>query len=166
MELARHYATGAGLSRIDHEIALRYFQKAANLGDAEGTFMVGLYYYDGVGTRRNYKRAVDYFQRALEMGEMRALPNLGACYYYGEGVRPDLQKAEELWLRGVALKDAFCCSLLAGRYLENEDKGADVERVKEYLQLAREFLKEGEVEVECDIASTQKLLDMLLSSAE
>lgn len=166
MELARHYATGAGLSRIDHEIALRYFQKAANLGDAEGTFMVGLYYYDGVGTRRNYKRAVDYFQRALEMGEMRALPNLGACYYYGEGVRPDLQKAEELWLRGVALKDAFCCSLLAGRYLENEDKGADVERVKEYLQLAREFLKEGEVEVECDIASTQKLLDMLQTPAE
>ena len=166
MELARHYATGAGVSRIDHEIALRYFQKAANLGDAEGTFMVGLSYYDGVGTRRNYKRAVDYFQRALEMGEMRVLPQLGSCYYYGEGVRPDLAKAEELWQRGVELKDAFCCALLAVRYLENEDKGPDVERVNKYQQLAREYVEEGDSHVEGCIATTQQMLDSLLSPAE
>ena len=164
MELARHYATGAGVSRIDHEIALRYFQKAANLGDAEGTFMVGLSYYDGVGTRRNYKRAVDYLQRALDMGEMRALSYLGMCYYYGEGVRPDLAKAEELWLRGVALQDASCCSMMAVRYLENEEP--DVEKVKEYLQFARDFLKEGDVETEGSIATTQQLLDSLQTSAE
>ena len=163
MELARHYATGAGVSRIDHEIALRYFQKAANLGDAEGTFMVGLSYYDGVGTRRNYKRAVDYLQRALDMGETRALPYLGECYYQGEGVRADLRKAEELWLRGVALKDAFCCSLLAVRYLENEGKETDVERVKEYLRLAREYVEEGDYVVEGNIATTQQLLDALLN---
>ena len=166
MELARHYATGAGVSRIDHEIALRYFQKAANLGDAEGAFMVGLSYYDGMGTRRNYKRAVDYFQRALEMGETRALPYLGSCYYYGEGVRADLQKAEELWQRGVALQDAFCCALLAVRYLENEEKGADVELVNKYQQLAREYVEEGDAHVEGCIATTQQLLDALLSSAE
>ena len=162
MELARHYATGAGVSRIDHEIALRYFQKAANLGDAEGTFMVGLSYYDGVGTRRNYKRAVDYFQRALEMGEMRVLPYLGSCYYYGEGVRADLQKAEELWQRGVELKDAFCCALLAVRYLENEDKGPDVERVQEYQRLAREYAEEGDSHVVGCIATTQQMLDKLM----
>ena len=166
MELAHHYATGAGVSRIDHEIALRYFQKAANLGDAEGTFMVGLSYYDGVGTRRNYKRAVDYFQRALDMGEMRALPYLGACYYDGEGVRPDLAKAEELWQCGVELQDALCCAMLAGRYLENEDKGPDEERVKEYLQLAREYMEEGDDVVEGSIATTQQLLDMLLAPEE
>ena len=166
MELARHYALGAGVSRIDHEIALRYFQKAANLGDAEGAFMVGLSYYDGMGTRRNYKRAVDYFQRALEMGETRALPYLGSCYYYGEGVRPDLAKAEELWQRGVALQDAFCCALLAVRYLGNEEKGADVELVNKYQQLAREYVEEGDAHVEGCIATTQQLLDALLSSAE
>lgn len=166
MELARHYATGTGVSRIDHEIALRYFQKAANLGDAEGTFMVGLSYYDGAGTRRNYKRAVDYFQRALDMGEMRALPYLGACYYDGEGVRPDLAKAEELWQCGVELQDALCCAMLAGRYLENEDKGPDEERVKEYLQLAREYMEEGDDVVEGSIATTQQLLDMLLAPEE
>lgn len=166
MELARHYATGAGMSRIDHEIALRYFQKAANLGDAEGAFMVGLSYYDGVGTRRNYKRAVDYFQRALEMGDTRALPYLGACYYYGEGVRADLLKAEEFWLRGAALKDAFSCSLLAVRYLENDGVEPDVERVKEYLQLAREYVEEGDAVVEGNIATTQQMLDSLLSPAE
>ena len=166
MELARHYATGAGVSRIDHEISLRYFQKAANLGDAEGTFMVGLSYYDGAGTRRNYKRAVDYFQRALDMGEMRALPYLGACYYDGEGVRPDLAKAEELWQCGVELQGSLCCAMLAGRYLENEDKGPDEERVKEYLQLAREYMEEGDDVVEGSIATTQQLLDMLLAPEE
>ncbi len=70
---------GAGV-RQDDEIALRYFQKAANLGDSYGTFMVGLHYYEGQGTRRNFKRAVDYFKRAQEMGDTRALYHLGICW--------------------------------------------------------------------------------------
>ena len=77
--LARNYAMGCG-SRLDYELALRYFQKAANLGDSYGTFMVGLHYYEGLGTRRNFKRAVDYFKRALEMGDTRALYHLGICW--------------------------------------------------------------------------------------
>lgn len=57
----------------DFEIAFRYYQKAANLGDSYGMHMVGVMYYDGLGVRRNYKRAVDYFRRALEHGETQAL---------------------------------------------------------------------------------------------
>ena len=58
--LARNYAMGCG-TRLDYELALRYYQKAANLGDSYGVFMVGLMYYEGCGVRRNYKRAVDFF---------------------------------------------------------------------------------------------------------
>ena len=81
-------------------------------------------------------------------------------------MRADLLKAEEFWLRGAALKDAFSCSLLAVRYLENDGAEPDVERVKEYLQLAREYVEEGDAVVEGNIATTQQMLDSLLSLAE
>lgn len=93
------YAMGRGVKR-DFEIAFRYYQKAANLGDSYGMHMVGVMYYDGLGVRRNYKRAVDYFRRALEHGETQALYYLGTCYRDGLGVRQDVDKARQYLAEG------------------------------------------------------------------
>lgn len=97
--LASNYAMGRGVKR-DFEIAFRYYQKAANLGDSYGMHMVGVMYYDGLGVRRNYKRAVDYFRRALEHGETQALYYLGTCYRDGLGVRQDVDKARQYLAEG------------------------------------------------------------------
>ena len=131
-------------SRLDYELALRYFQKAANLGDSYGTFMVGLHYYEGLGTRRNFKRAVDYFKRAVEMGDTRALYHLGICSARGEGMRQDAAAAAEYWQRGAALNDASCCVALALHCVE----GGELQRAEELLTQAREHMTEGDEELE------------------
>lgn len=143
LELARAYALGAGV-RQDDEIALRYFQKAANLGDLYGTFMVGLHYYEGLGTRRNFKRAVDYFKRALEMGDTRALYHLGICCSRGEGVRQDAAAAVGYWQRGAAMNDSPCCVALAMHCVDS----GELERAEELLAQAREYMTEGDEELE------------------
>ena len=142
LELARAYALGAGV-RQDDEIALRYFQKAANLGDSYGTFMVGLHYYEGLGTRRNFKRAVDYFKRALEMGDTRALYHLGICCSRGEGVRQDAAAAVGYWQRGAEMNDSPSCVALAMHCVDS----GELERAEELLAQAREYMTEGDEEL-------------------
>ncbi len=155
LELAQAYSLGAGV-RQDAEIALRYFQKAANLGDVQGTFMVGLHYYEGLGTRRNFKRAVDYFKRALEMGDTRALYHLGNCCSLGEGVRQDDAAAGEYWQRGVALNDAPCCVALAMHCVAT----GELQRAEELLAQAREYMMEGDEEMERQI----EIVELCLST--
>ena len=156
LELARAYSLGAGV-RQDAEIALRYFQKAANLGDSYGTFMVGLHYYEGLGTRRNFKRAVDYFKRALEMGDTRALYHLGNCCSLGEGVRQDSAAAEEYWQRGVALNDAPCCVALAMHCVDT----GELQRAEELLAQAREYMMEDDEDLERQI----EIVELCISTA-
>ncbi|MBO5683552.1 MAG: sel1 repeat family protein [Akkermansia sp.] len=156
LELAQAYALGAGV-RQDDEIALRYFQKAANLGDSYGTFMVGLHYYEGLGTRRNFKRAVDYFNRALEMGDTRALYHLGICCSRGEGVRQDSAAAEEYWQRGAALNDALCCVALA---MHSVDAG-ELQHAEELLAQAREHMVTGDEELERQM----EIVELCISTA-
>ena len=142
-------------NRLDYELALRYFQKAANLGDSYGMFMVGLHYYEGLGTRRNFKRAVDYFKRSLEMGDTRALYHLGICCSRGEGVRQDAAAAEEYWQRGAALNDAPCCVALALHCVE----GGELQRAEELLAQAREHMMEGDEELERQMEIVQLCMD-------
>ena len=142
LELARAYALGAGV-RQDDEIALRYFQKAANLGDSYGTFMVGLHCYEGLGTRRNFKRAVDYFKRTLEMGDTRALYHLGICCSRGEGVRQDAAAAVGYWQRGAAMNDSPSCVALAMHCVDS----GELERAEALLAQAREYMTEGDEEL-------------------
>ena len=91
MGIARNYAAGTGVKQ-DLEIALRYYQKAANLGEAEALHMVGVCYYEGMGARRNYKRALDFFQRAHAMGHSRSAYFLGLIYLHGLVGLPDKEK--------------------------------------------------------------------------
>ena len=156
LALARNYAMGCG-SRLDYELALRYFQKAANLGDSYGTFMVGLHYYEGLGTRRNFKRAVDYFKRAVEMGDTRALYHLGICSARGEGLRQDAAAAAEYWQRGAALNDASCCVALALHCVE----GGELQRAEELLTQAREHMTEGDEELERQM----EIVELCISTA-
>ena len=131
LALARNYAMGCG-SRLD-------FRKAANLGDSYGTFMVGLHYYEGLGTRRNFKRAVDYFKRAVEAGNPRGYFYLGKSNIEGNGVRMNPEKGAELLAKGAEAGDLQCFLSLATCYATGMGVEPDAERAAELLNQAREL---------------------------
>lgn len=56
---------------------------------------LGIYYYKGLGTERNFEKAVECFETAAAMGHKVAEFNLGFCYERGEGVEKNLKKAFE-----------------------------------------------------------------------
>ena len=77
--------------------------KAAEQGDAEAQFHLGLMYDLGDGVPEDNATAMHWYLKAAEQGEVRAQVNLGSMYERGDGVLKDdiaafhwFQKAAEL----------------------------------------------------------------------
>ena len=74
---------------------------AAEQGDANAQYNLGVYYYNGEGVDQNYAEAVKWFRLAAEQGFATAQVILGSCYYNGEGVAYDYTEAVK-WVRKAA----------------------------------------------------------------
>ena len=53
--------------------------KAANQGDANAQYRLGICYFNGKGVRRNFVKAATWFRKAAEQGHDRAKYQLWWC---------------------------------------------------------------------------------------
>ena len=74
---------------------------AAEQGDADAQFNLGVMYADGEGVPQDYQEAVKWYRLAAEQGYADAQANLGARYDTGRGVSQDYQEAVK-WYRLAA----------------------------------------------------------------
>ncbi|MGN0835354.1 MAG: tetratricopeptide repeat protein [Candidatus Spyradosoma sp.] len=84
-----HYGEGR------YEAAFKSYLRAAEKGDVDGTCAVGMCYYDGIGTSKNFSAAVRYFRKASDMGSEDANVMLAVCYWKGEGVSANRNLAKQ-----------------------------------------------------------------------
>ncbi len=70
-------------SRHDFVKAVREFRKAADDGDAEGQYQIGMLYARGQGVVRSFGDAMTWFSRAAEQGHAEAQYQLGLGYLHG-----------------------------------------------------------------------------------
>ncbi|HEY4466705.1 MAG TPA: SEL1-like repeat protein [Klebsiella sp.] len=78
--------------------ALKWFQRAAEAGNAESQNILGIVYQRGDwGTKMDPQLAIQWFERAGKQGDYDALINLGEIYYLGEIVRVDYNRALALF---------------------------------------------------------------------
>ena len=73
--------------------AIPTFRTRAEAGDAVAQYNLGVLYYDGIGTERNYKEALKWFRMAADQGDADAQNNLGIMYYHGHGVGKNYSQA-------------------------------------------------------------------------
>jgi len=76
-------------------------RKAAEAGDADAQYDLGLMYHDGEGVPEDYVEAVKWFRKAAEQGHAAAQFYLGIAYHGGVGVPKDDAEAVK-WLRKAA----------------------------------------------------------------
>ncbi len=77
------------------------WRKAAEQGDAEAQYNLGLCYEDGEGVTRDLCEAAKWWRKAAEQGYAQAQFDLGCCYAAGLGVAED--EAESVkWYRKAA----------------------------------------------------------------
>ena len=87
--------------RSDPSLAYRYYQEAAEQGDADAELNLGLMNDSGVGTLADAGQAALWYARAAAHGQGRASFNLGQLYEAGEGVPQDRMLAAAWFARAA-----------------------------------------------------------------
>lgn len=79
------------------EKAFYYFKLAADQGDVDACFKVGIYFFEGCSVQQSYTKAIEYFKIAAEQGfseiQSEAHYNLGLCYERGWGISQSYEQA-------------------------------------------------------------------------
>lgn len=74
---------------------------AAQSGNPEGQFQLGMCLQDGLGVDKDLAEAVKWYTQAAQQGHPGAQNNLAYCYYNGLGTEIDKQQAAD-WFRRAA----------------------------------------------------------------
>jgi hypothetical protein len=89
----------------DYREAL-YWHQAAEQGDAEAQFHLGIAYDCGYGIPIDHKEAEKWFCKAAEQGNIDAQTSLGANYMYGIGVRENQDEGLKWFKKAAEQGDA------------------------------------------------------------
>ncbi len=78
-----------------YDLAIAFWTKAAETGDALAAHQLGVEYMDGkpMVVARDYDKARKYHLQAAEAGDPRSMFDLGSIYEFGLGVTTDLRQA-------------------------------------------------------------------------
>ncbi len=80
------------------ERAVYWTTKAAESGDADAMYALGIAYANGFGVEYCLEKAFGYFSKAAEQGIVGAGVDLGKMYFHGTGVEQSYQKAREWFM--------------------------------------------------------------------
>lgn len=87
----------------DLNTAVKYYAKAADLGNMYAQFCLGFCYCTGEGVSQNYDKAIELYKKSATQNYVEAEYSLGVCYTAGCGVGKDNTKAVE-WFKKAALQ--------------------------------------------------------------
>lgn len=104
--------------------ALHWFEEAAKRGYAPAQVNLGLMYFQGWETEKNYALAMHYFHLAADQGEPAGYFNLGLHFLRGVGVRQDYAEAMRLFLKSAAKNNPPAQAAIGMMY----DQGMGVDR--------------------------------------
>lgn len=95
------YVGGAGVKK-DYGEALRWYRRAAELGDPVAINSVGVVFGDGQGRPKDPKEALVWFRKAAMMGDLAALRNIAYSLDNGLALDRDPSKAAGLVFLSLA----------------------------------------------------------------
>lgn len=94
--LGNMYYFGDGISTgQNYDKAFELYEKAAQQGNAEAQYNLGVMYYSGDGAIQNYMQARKWFEKAAIQNYADAQFSLGVINEDGEGVSQDMAIAKE-----------------------------------------------------------------------
>ena len=96
------YEFGGHGKTQDYTKAVKWYRKAAELGDDWAQWKMGECYKDGRGVAKDYYEAVKWYRKAANQGNEFGQISLAKCYYYGHGVTKNLDEAKSLLLKAIA----------------------------------------------------------------
>lgn len=94
--LAILYSEGVGVAP-SQELALQWFQKAAEAGYLKAWFNIGTIYREGIGTTQDFKKAFEYYSIGTDLKATTSMSGKGYMLYKGLGCQQNYKEAFELF---------------------------------------------------------------------
>ena len=126
------YVNGEDVLKDEAE-AVRWFRLAAEQGNANAQFNLGVMYANGEGVLKDEAEALRWFRLAAEQGNANAQNNLGVMYFTGEGVLKDDVLAH-MWSNIAGANGTASARKLRDR-LERDMTRAEVSRATELARV-------------------------------
>jgi TPR repeat protein len=99
-----------------YEEAVKWYQQAANDGNAEGMTNLGSMYSNGWGVMADNSAAAKWYLKAAESGSAKAMLYLGIIYQNGSGVNKSLTEAFNWYTKAANAGNAEGMFKLAEMY--------------------------------------------------
>ena len=136
IELIMEFANDAE-NKNQHKEALGYYKLAAEQGNADAQYKLGLLYSNGQGVEQDYVEGAMWYRKAAEQGYAYAQNNLGVCYYNGEGVEQSYDEAVRWYEKSALQNNVTAMRNLAGCYKSGDGVVKDfIEALKWYRRAA------------------------------
>lgn len=120
--------------------AMACFQKAAEKGNAEAEFNIGMLYDCGDGVDEDSEIAADWYKKSAEKGYSEAQDILSLMYYLGTGVEQNYEKAAAYAKKALAQDEYYKSYLVLGSlYARGEALPRDHKKAVENLQKAADI---------------------------
>lgn len=78
---------------VDLESALKYYKKAASLGNPDAQFNIGQIYFEGIGGNEDFKEAFKWYAFSANQNYSLAKLQLATLYFKGYGVEANINTA-------------------------------------------------------------------------
>lgn len=108
-----------------------WWKKAANDGDPEALYRLGIFYGTGDVVKQDHKQSVKFFEEADKKGCLDATFQLGVYHQFGFGVNQDIRKALSYYERAASHGHAEAASW-AGQIYERGIDGVKVDHKKSF----------------------------------
>lgn len=123
-------AAYANLVYQKYEEAIKWFEKAAKLGDKEAQRDLGTLYYDGIGVERDDSKAFEWMKKSAEGedGDPQAQSFLGAFYAEETGVEKNTEEALKWFKKAAELGEPNAQINLGKMYMNGTLNGTPKEK--------------------------------------
>jgi hypothetical protein len=81
-------------------------KKAADKGDSQAMYNLGMLFENGTGVAQDYTTAREWYQKAVDKGDAGGMRAIGFLYESGHGVAQDYARAREWYQKAVDRGDA------------------------------------------------------------
>ncbi len=135
--LASAYFQGKGIGQ-DYALALDWYRKASEAGDAEAQDMLSWMLLEGEVTESEPVEARRWAEAAANAGLASAMTRMGMIYHNALGTERDAKLAAEWWSKGVEAGDADAMAMLGAANHLGQGVERDPFRAMVLLIMARE----------------------------
>ncbi|MCI6199150.1 MAG: sel1 repeat family protein [Proteobacteria bacterium] len=97
---------------MNYPEAEKWLRKAAEQGNADGEYFLGMAYSFGNGVEIDFKKALELYRKAAAQGDTRAMSSVAEAYGSGNGVERDVQEELRWFRKACSAGSKNACGLL------------------------------------------------------